>query len=40
LRTTPETALALAANAVTSEQAITSDRSYTGDPETIRAVFG
>ncbi len=40
LRTSPETALALAANAVPLEQVITSDCSYTGDPETLRAVFG
>jgi DNA-binding HxlR family transcriptional regulator len=40
LHTGPETALALAANAITVHQAITSDCSYTGDPETLRAVLG
>jgi hypothetical protein len=40
LRTTPETALALAAKALTPEQAISCDRSYTGSPETICAVLG
>jgi DNA-binding HxlR family transcriptional regulator len=40
LRTGPERALALAANAITVDQAVTSDCSYTGDPETLRAVLG
>jgi DNA-binding HxlR family transcriptional regulator len=40
LRTTPETALALAAKALAPEQAISSDRSYTGSSETICAVLG
>lgn len=40
VRTSPETALALAANAITLEQAITSECSYTGSPETLHAVLG
>lgn len=40
LRTTPETALALAAKALTPEQAISSGRSYTSSPETVCAVLG
>jgi DNA-binding HxlR family transcriptional regulator len=40
LRTDPETALALAAKAITLGEAITSDGDYTGDPGTLRAVLG
>jgi len=40
LRTTPELALALAANAITPEEAITSGLDYTGDTAILHAVFG